>query len=149
MNIREELVVIYPKLFRYALSRTRDADSAEDLVLEACTRILEREKKFEGSVNLIAYGITIIKNLINDQRSKSLQVNYNQTEEAIDLDEPGSLIDIGEALNKVGEDCQKILELFAMGYSYKEISEAIEVKLGTVMSRMSRCRDKFSEIYAG
>jgi len=149
MSIRGELEVIYPKLLRYAVSRTRDSDIGEDLVLEACTRILEREEKLEGQVNLIAYGITVIRNLINDQAKHKFSYLYNPEEEQIDQNDPNKLIDIGQALNKVGEDCQQILELFAMGYSYKQISEVFEVKVGTVMSRMSRCREKFSNIYDG
>jgi DNA-directed RNA polymerase specialized sigma24 family protein len=37
-DVREALVEAYPKLHRYALSKTRDADQAEDMVLEACKR---------------------------------------------------------------------------------------------------------------
>jgi RNA polymerase sigma-70 factor (ECF subfamily) len=66
-DLREELVSIYPKLMRFALSRVRDKDKAEELAQEACLRVLKREQNFDAEINLIAYSITIIKNLINDQ----------------------------------------------------------------------------------
>ena len=44
-----------------------------------------------------------------------------------------------ELLNQVGEPYQASLTLFYMeDYSYKEISEILEVPLGTVQSRISR-----------
>ena len=143
MDLREELIVIYPKLQRFAVARTRDPDLGEDLVLEACKRLLEREDSLDASTNLVAYGITIIKNLINDRGRATSRLSDEELPEIADHANPGASYEITEALNTLGEECQKILEYFGMGYSYKEISEAFEVQMGTVMSRMSRCRSQF------
>ena len=149
MDLREELIVIFPKLQRFALARTRDPDITEDLVLEACKRLLERGEALDPSTNLVAYGITIIKNLINDQGRTSTRYSDEEVPEIVDHADPGASFEISEALNTLGEECQKILEHFGMGYSYKEISEAFEVQMGTVMSRMSRCRDQFRTALEG
>jgi RNA polymerase sigma-70 factor, ECF subfamily len=143
MDLREELVTIYPKLQRFAVARTRDPDLGADLVLEACKRLLEREEALDPTTNLVAYGITIIKNLINDRARASTRETDGEVPEVADHADPGANFEITEALNTLGEDCQKILEHFGMGYSYREISEAFEVQMGTVMSRMSRCRNQF------
>ena len=78
-----------------------------------------------------------------DQGRTSSRYSDEEVPEIADHAAPGASFEISEALNTLGEECQKILEHFGMGYSYKEISEAFEVQMGTVMSRMSRCRDQF------
>ena len=152
MNLRRkyspfqtEVIAIYPKLQKFTLARTRDPDLSEDLVLEACKRLLEREGSLDPSTNLIAYGITIVKNLIIDHGRLGSRQSDEEVPEVTDHSDPGEKIDITEALNTLGNECQQILEYFGMGYSYKEISETINVQMGTVMSRMSRCRNQFKQ----
>ena len=143
MDFREDLVEIYPKLLRFAMARTRDGDLAEELVLETCKRVLERETSLESDVNLTAYCITIIKNLIRDRGRASQRESDEEVPEIADRAGPGDKFEIWQALETLGEDCQKILEFFGLGYSYKEISDHLDLKIGTVMSRMSRCRSQF------
>jgi len=143
MNLREELVDIYPKLFGFALKRTGNADTSEELVLETCKRILERETALGNDVNLTAYCIITIKNLIRDGGRFAQRWSDAEVPEIADRSGPGDKYEIRQAFNTLGEDCQKILEFFGMGHSYKEISELLEIRMGTVMSRMSRCRDQF------
>jgi RNA polymerase sigma factor (sigma-70 family) len=142
MDLREELVVIYPKLHKFAVARTRDPDLGEDLVLEACKRLLERGETLDP-INLVAYGITIIKNLINDRGRLGSRENDEEVPEIADHADPGEKYEITEALNTLGEECQKVLVHFGMGYSYSEIAKAFKIQVGTVMSRMSRCRSEF------
>ena len=143
MDLREELVVIFPKLQRFAVARTRNPDLGLDFALEACARLLEREDSLDTSTNLVAYGITIIKNLINDYLREKVKLPGGELPEIPDHANPGASYEITEAFNTLGEECQKILEHIGMGYSYKESSEEFGIPLGTVMSRMSRCRRQF------
>lgn len=47
------------------------------------------------------------------------------------------------ALSTLPEPCQEILDrFFAQGQSYREISEALEIPMGTIASRISRCLTK-------
>lgn len=143
MDLRQELLIIYPKLLKFAIARTRDGDFGEELVLETCKRILEKEKSLDDDVNLTAYGITVIKNLIYDRGRVSQRESDDEVPEIADRATPGDRYEIQQALEQLGEDCQKILEFFGLGYSYKEISKLLDLKIGTVMSRMSRCRSQF------
>ena len=52
---------------------------------------------------------------------------------------------MNEALNKIGDKCKKILLLIAEEYKYKEISERLEVPIGTVMNRLLRCRKQLHQ----
>ena len=148
MDLREELIAIYPSLHKFAASRLRDSHAGEDLVLEACKRMLEREESLDPSTNLVAYGSTIIKNLINDEgrvlaRERQERERQEEAPGIVDHAQPGSEFELLQVLDTLGEECQRILEYFGMGYSYKEISGVMVIPIGTVMSRMSRCRDQF------
>ena len=57
-------------------------------------------------------------------------------------------IGITEALNKLGNKCKEILLLISEEYKYNEISERLDVPMGTVMNRLLRCRKKLhQELY--
>ena len=46
-------------------------------------------------------------------------------------------------INQLSNEHRKILVLVDMeGLSYREVSEVLEIKLGTVMSRLGRARNK-------
>ena len=45
----------------------------------------------------------------------------------------------------LGEDCREILTLIGLEYRYNEIAEISGINIGTVMSRLSRCRKKLKE----
>ena len=82
---------------------------------------------------LIAYGITIIKNLIND-RGRSKSFDSDDEVDSPDLSEFGAKYEVSQALSRLGETCQKISTLFKMGHTYDEIANVLKVPLGTVMS---------------
>ena len=140
-DLREELVSIYPKLMRFALARVRDKDQAEELAQEACLRVLQREQNFDAQINLIAYSITIIKNLAKDQGKIPRPLPEEDIPDLIDRTLPGDIYEFRESWFRLSEECQTILELFGMGHSYKEIAQELKTKMGTIMSRMSRCRE--------
>ena len=156
MELGNTLVKLYPKLLRYALSLTRNKDTAEDLVMDVVTRLLERADKLEEGINIESYAIRAVKNRFIDNHRYQMRV---VTETSMSLegesfldgiaDEQAELAtmsslerrDLVRALSATGKDCLEILTLFGVGSSYKEISEQLDTAIGTVMSRMARCRD--------
>lgn len=146
MDLREELVDLYPKLERFALSRTRDQAVAEDCAMEAVTKILAANPEFESRSHLTGYAITTVKRQIIDRGRAAARFSDEEVPDIEDASSAASTIAVTQALEKLGEDCQKILELFGLGFKYKEISENLNIAMGTVMSRMARCRSEFKEI---
>jgi len=145
---------IYPKLLRYAVSLTKRSAAAEDLVMSVITKLLESED-LPTDVNVEAYATRSVKNLfLNTLKKESREVReqnadgestYDNTEDPIS----GSFVEAGD-LNKVlmGLElkCREVLMLFAVGNSYKEISEVLGIQIGTVMSRMARCREHLDQV---
>ena len=161
--IGEDLKRIYPKLKRYALSITRNMDTANDLVHDVIEKLLGKED-LDMDVHLESYAIRAIRNKhIDNMRIKGREVNTSSLDtEAGDflnsiIDEragastislkkrkisgiePG---DLTKSLSLLGEECLEVLTLFGLGDTYEEISKKINVAIGTVMSRMSRCRSQ-------
>ena len=157
MDLGKKLVELYPKMLRYALSLARNKDLAEDLVMDVIARLLGRADQFEDGINIEGYAIRAVKNrFIDDRRYRVRMV----TESSLGTDEENFFDgiadnraemettsglerrDLARALCATGNDCLEILTLFGVGSSYKEISERLEMAIGTVMSRMARCRSK-------
>jgi RNA polymerase sigma-70 factor, ECF subfamily len=145
---------MYPKLLRYALSLTKRKAAAEDIVMEVITKLLGADN-LPVDVNIEAYAMRSVKNLfLNTNKKESREVGernedgdsvYETTEDPTS----GRFIDDGD-LNRMlmGMEikCREILTLHALGNSYKEISEVLAIKAGTVMSRMARCREHLDPI---
>jgi RNA polymerase sigma factor (sigma-70 family) len=66
------------------------------------------------------------------------------------LDELESAMDVHEALASLDEPCRELLDrFFARDESYRAIAEALDVPMGTVASRISRCLGKLREHFEG
>ncbi len=145
---------IYPKLLRYAMSLTKRPAAAEDLVMAVITKLLE-SNNVPIDVNIEAYAMRSVKNLfLNTIKKESREVG-EQGEDGESIYEStvdptsGSFVDEGDlsrVLMSLEEKCREILTLHAIGNSYKEISAVLDIKAGTVMSRMARCREHLDPV---
>ena len=157
MDLGEEMVKLYPRMLRYALSLTRNKDLAEDLIMDVITRLLGRADQFGDGTNIEGYAIRAVKNrFIDDRRYKVRMVTEASlgtegdnffdgiADDRAEMETTSGLErrDLARALSATGNDCLEILTLFGVGSSYKEISERLEIAIGTVMSKMARCRSK-------
>jgi RNA polymerase sigma-70 factor (ECF subfamily) len=56
-------------------------------------------------------------------------------------------VSVREAMSTLPDHCQDILDrFFAHGQTYQEISAALEIPMGTIASRISRCLAKLREL---
>jgi len=52
-----------------------------------------------------------------------------------------------EAIDQLGESCREIIELrYFADLSYEEISNALQLNVKTVSSRLSKCLDRLEDI---
>jgi len=148
-------------VYRVARRLARDPNRAEDLVQETYLRALRSRDGFE----LQQYGIRpwLLRILYNLHLSRGehesrqpLAIADEQLDMAadpsaktlpIDLRSPDSMDQrLVHAMDALGEDYRSVLLLWAVEeLSYKEISHALDVPIGTVMSRLHRARQKLSE----
>jgi RNA polymerase sigma-70 factor (ECF subfamily) len=147
-------------LYRVARRLTRSTHAAEDLVQETYLRAL----KAHGEFDLQEYGIRpwllrIMHNLhvSRAQRERKQPQSIEQEHLNASQPSPGGLpIDpaswdgmdqrLVHALEQLQPEYQVVLLLWAVDeLSYKEIAEALNVPIGTVMSRLHRARQRLSD----
>tara|TARA_B100000780_G_scaffold257696_1_gene207672 strand:- start:6 stop:509 length:504 start_codon:yes stop_codon:yes gene_type:complete len=150
-EITEKFENLYPKVLKYAISRTRDKDSAHDLVMDVYTKILEifRETN-QLPDDLVFYTIRAIRNKHIDIVRASKRIDYiddvegylEPVEESIPSD-PFMKRRIARAFGILGENCREILLLISQGWQYNEIKELTGKPYNTVAGTVFKCRQKF------
>jgi RNA polymerase sigma-70 factor (ECF subfamily) len=163
-GIGEEALEYLDALYRTALRLTRNEADAEDLVQETYLKAIRFQDKFKPGTNLRAWLFRILMNtFINRYRQKQRTPRLTSVEDAEDFflyrqvsaqrDEHLFPSAEEEALDKLADEdvkraIEELPEQFRVaviladieGFSYKEIAEITNVKIGTVMSRLSRGR---------
>jgi len=146
-------------LYRVARRLTRDPTGAEDLVQETYMRALRARDSFD----LQAHGIRpwllrIMHNLHISRAEREARqpaaLEDEQLEASAATPPPplpeGSFEGMDEnlvrAIAGLAEEYQSVLMLWAIEeLSYKEIADALNIPIGTVMSRLYRARERLSE----
>ena len=154
MSDHESLITEHiPRLRRYARALTGERSAADDLVQDTLERALSRFHLWRQGSDLRAWLFTIMHNLyVNQIRSRIRHPHEPLDESAADelrASEPdwGELRDIEEALGRLPGEQRSVLLLVGLEqFSYEEAARVLEIPLGTVMSRLSRGRERLRVI---
>lgn len=138
----------------FAISLTRDANQADDLVQETVLRAISKHESFETGTNLQAWLFTILRNqFLSEQRKFLREVedgdgSYAATMISMPDQEDRIMIhDLEAALHKLPETQREaILLVGADGLSYEEAAQALGCAVGTVKSRVNRTRNCLAEV---
>jgi RNA polymerase sigma-70 factor, ECF subfamily len=159
MDKKSALIEELPHLMRYARALKRDVTSADDLVQDCVGRALAKLDLFESGTNMRAWLFTIMHNIHRqDLRTASRRIQTSVMDEIVEnqhgttATQGGALTirDLDQAMGHLPEDQRKVLLLIGLeDMSYKEVSEVLEIPLGTVMSRLSRGREKLKRLMDG
>ena len=143
-----------PALRRYAYGLVRDHDGADDLVQDTLERALSRWYLRRADGDLRAWLFTILRNLyINSYRRRKRQGPHISIE---DVTPPGTAAqqevglevrDVLAAVDQLPEDQKSLLLLIGVeDFSYDDAARILGLPIGTVMSRLSRARQKLRAI---
>lgn len=152
----EIITEFLPLIFSVALKVVRDRDQAEDVAQEACLKIYNGLAKFKGDSSLKTwiYRITVNAGLDHLRKLRQLKENPNIAFEDKEVDwedSSPSLYDFIEEEDLKQLVREKVLELpleyrlplllrDAEELTYEEISQVLNLPLGTVKSRIHRSR---------
>lgn len=148
------------RAYQYAFRLTASSDEAADIVADAFVRIYHSLKNFKGSSAFTTWLYRIITNCYLDLRKRERIRRHESLDAMADsqggmerLSEdpssgPDELFERGEresamqrALAKLQPYQQSMLVMYHVeALSYEEISEALDLPLGTVKSRLNRAR---------
>jgi RNA polymerase sigma-70 factor, ECF subfamily len=147
-----------PLLLRVARTLTRSATDAEDLVQEALIRAYRAMDQFDG-VHARAWLLTILRNTASNLRRRTRPGLVEDWDVLADpqpafgaarpeTPQDAVLVDVlDEDLERgiaaLDERFRTVLVLVDIhGLSYAECADALGIPVGTVMSRLSRARDR-------
>ena len=140
-------------LLSFAMSFTKDADDAADLVQDTLLKAIHYAQNFKEGTNLKAWLYTILRNtFINNYRRKqrvkamitvtdeisSDQLKFSSTNNQ--GENKCTMEDINKALGKL-QPCYSVPFLrFFEGYKYHEIADMLNIPIGTVKTRIHIAR---------
>lgn len=153
-----ELTGLSDNLERFALSLTMNREDAKDLLQETFTKAISYRDKFSANTNLKAWTFTIMKNTFinNYRRASKANTTFDNTDDLYYLnlnkesryETPESDLsakEINKAINELEDEFRIPFLMHTQGYKYKEIAEELELKIGTVKSRIFFTRKKLME----
>lgn len=129
-------------LLRFARRLTSDSAAAEDLVQETLMRAWRGFDQFRGGTNARAWLFRILLNTFYGQGRKGhlTLVPLGETDRS-GLNGSHGTFEITDAVAKLPVDQRTVLMLGAVeGFTCREMSEMLNIPMGTVMSRLSRAR---------
>ena len=155
-----ELLAAIPRLRRYARVLTGESTRADDLVQDTLARAWEKRALWRAGTDLRAWLFTVMHNVFINQRALARRDARN-----VSLDGDGehrdawqfsvlpnqlAHVELQETLVLFGQlpaDQREVLMLAAVEeMRYEEIAAALDIPIGTVMSRLSRAREKLRRI---
>jgi RNA polymerase sigma-70 factor, ECF subfamily len=143
---------LFEQLYNFAHWLTQDRAEAEDLVQETYAKALRGFSSFQPGTNFRAWMYRILRNsflssrtglktmvVLDEERGESFPAE-TATAEALLIEQANQqMVQLAmEALPLPFREILLLCEVEEM--SYQEISEALAIPIGTVMSRLSRAR---------
>lgn len=155
MNFDNRLVNMQEELRRYACRLTIDPHEADDLVQETALKALTNKDKFTEGTNFKGWMYTIMKNIfINDYRKNAREQTYvDKTDNLHFIDSSQNLFadciekkydnkELKKVIMSLPNDFRIPFVMFTSGYKYREISDKLNLPIGTVKSRIFSTRKR-------
>jgi len=142
----------------FAVTLTKDQETAKDLLQETMYRALANQEKYSVGTNIKAWLYTIMRNIfINNYRKGARQntifdntpneylLNYQQPALANDAECRLMVKELYAAVYHLPDIFKNPFMLYFEGYKYHEISAMLKEPLGTIKSRIHFARKLLKE----
>ena len=155
MNEAQRLVDLIPRLRRYARALVGDRASADDLVQDTLERAWAKLHLYRRGTDLRAWLFTVMHNVhVNKLRSaRSTDPLEDEMPELAQRAAQGDALvvrDLDRAIARLPAEQRAVLLLVTLEeMSYEQVARALGIPIGTVMSRLSRAREKLRAMMLG
>jgi RNA polymerase sigma-70 factor (ECF subfamily) len=155
MNEAERLVELIPRLRRYARALVGDRASADDLVQDTLERAWAKLHLYRHGTDLRAWLFTVMHNVhVNKVRAtRGTDTLEDELPELAQRASQGDALlvrDLDRAIAQLPTEQRAVLLLVTLEeMSYEEVARALGIPIGTVMSRLSRAREKLRLMMLG
>ena len=155
MNEAERLVELIPRLRHYARALVGDRASADDLVQDTLERAWAKLHLYRRGTDLRAWLFTVMHN-VHVNKVRATRVTDTLEDELPELAQRASqgdallVRDLDRAIARLPTEQRSVLLLVTLEeMSYEEVARALGIPIGTVMSRLSRAREKLRIMMLG
>ena len=152
----DQLLTWAPRLRRYARALVGNRDDADDLVQDTLERALVKSALWHGVADMRAWLFSMMHNLhvdgirrprlhtvVLDDDSPEVPVAPTQAERL-------EVLDLQAALERLPVEQREIILLVALeDMSYADIAATLGIPIGSVMSRLSRGRERLRSLMDG
>jgi RNA polymerase sigma-70 factor (ECF subfamily) len=153
-EFQNEMLSLMPRLRNFAMSLCRNSSRADDLVQDTIARAWANAESFQAGSNMIAWLMTILRNLYyGDFRKSGREVEDVDDVHAMAVkvapaqESRMEFLDLKAAMAKLSpEHRQALLMIGVSSMSYEDMAEKVGVPVGTMKSRVSRARADLADI---
>lgn len=155
MNDAAQVVAYIPRLRRYARALVGERSAADDLVQDTLERALNKLHLWKRGTDLRAWLFTVMHNVhVNQVRSRrefaTLDADALELPVRATQDVALETRDLERMLVRLPVEQREVLLLVVLeDMSYDEAATALGIPIGTVMSRLSRAREKLRALMEG
>lgn len=155
-----ELTELLPRLRRFAHALSRNAADADDLTQATVERALRSRHQWQSGSRLDSWLYRIMRNLwIDTARARTRKERHEAPEEeALTVGEdPRDALETSfelkramAAMDRLPDEQREVVALILLeGFGYREVSEMLDLPIGTVSSRLVRGRTALLAILGG
>ena len=155
MDEGRRLVELIPRLRRYARALVGDRAGADDLVQDTLERAWTKLHLYRQGTDLRAWLFTVMHN-VHVNRMRATRLTDPLDDEMPELASRGTqadallLRDLDRAIARLPADQRAVLLLVTLEeMSYEDVARTLGIPIGTVMSRLSRAREKLRALMLG
>jgi len=151
---KEQVTAHIPRLRRYARALAGDRYQADDLVQDTLERALSKFHLWRPGSDLRAWLFAIMHNVfINQLKSRREYVLDEALEAGLEAAPQADMLEIRDldtALRHLSHQQREVVLLVGLEqFSYAEAGKALDIPVGTVMSRLSRGRERLRAVMSG
>jgi RNA polymerase sigma factor (sigma-70 family) len=151
----ERLVELIPRLRRYARALVGDRAAADDLVQDTLERAWAKLHLYRRGTDLRAWLFTVMHNVhVNKVRAtRATDPLEDEMPELAQRAPQGDALmvrDLDRSISRLPAEQRSVLLLVTLeDMSYDEVARTLGIPIGTVMSRLSRAREKLRAMMLG
>ncbi|HEX9182326.1 MAG TPA: RNA polymerase sigma factor [Burkholderiales bacterium] len=155
MSDAQSLVELIPRLRRYARALVGERAAADDLVQDTLERAWSKLHLYRRGTDLRAWLFTVMHNVhVNRLRAARpadpLEDEMPELAQRATQGDALMVRDLERAVAALPDAQRQVLLLVALeDLSYEETAQALEIPIGTVMSRLARAREKVRQLMYG
>jgi RNA polymerase sigma-70 factor (ECF subfamily) len=150
-SFEDQLAALMPRLRRFAHALSRNPADADDLTQAAIERALRSKAQWREGTRLDSWCYRIMRNLwIDTARARSRKEKLEAPPEEAERvgDDPREAMDASldlkrmmAAMELLPDEQREVVALILIeGFGYREVSEMLDLPIGTVSSRLVRGR---------